>query len=126
MRRAELLALPREELEALLFCDVPVSFTAGSAELLAAFHRLPQGARVELAHVDGGGEGVLLALWSLAHDLARAWGYRRLEWVVHALDCAEPNPRLQALLRARGFTERELRAHGRVLWLAEELGSKPP
>lgn len=85
----------------------PVTFRVGSAEVLGSFAVEPGLLVVELAHIDGGGEGVLIEIWSLAARLAGAWGLAEVQWRVHAVTCAAPNPRLRAALERRGFTVAE-------------------
>jgi|ERR1041385_6484250 hypothetical protein len=99
----EILNLPDELIEAFVFCDEPFAFKAGSAEILGEFRLAPDRLIVELAHIDGGGEGVLLALWVLAERYARKRDCHQVEWIVHALTCARPNLKLRRLLEAKGF-----------------------
>ena len=101
--------LSPEELDPLLFTGEPILFRAGSAEILGQF-RLGEGVlEVELAQIEGGGEGVLPTLWMLAERLAQARGCTRVEWTVHAANCARPNPKLRPLLERRGFQLRPTR-----------------
>lgn len=118
---AALLALPIEELDALLAFGRPITFRIGSATILAEFNRDDDCLIVNLAHIDGGGEGVLVSLWKLVSAFAKDRGYRRVLWNVHALTCANPNPRLQEFLRDHGFTETESERHGRVLSRLESI-----
>jgi len=53
----ELLALTNEQLDQFVFCGEPIVFRAGSAELLGKFERTSERMILELAHIDGGGEG---------------------------------------------------------------------
>lgn len=59
MPAEELLALPDEDLEVLVGAGGPVVFRLGTATLLGQVRFLPDRLTVELAQVDGGGEGVL-------------------------------------------------------------------
>jgi hypothetical protein len=61
---------------------------------------------VHLAHVDGGGEGVLPALMGVFLRLAKSRDAIAIEWVVHATNCAKPKPRLRRILERRGFSIR--------------------
>lgn len=99
----ELLSLPEDQIEQFIFCDEPVAFKAGSAEVLGQFRIDADTLIVELAHIDGGGEGVLMVLWSLAHRWASNKDFARVEWIVHALHCAQPNPKLRRVLELKGF-----------------------
>jgi len=53
---------------------------------------------VELGQIDGGGEGVLPTLTSLAQRYAEKRGLRKVEWIIHALNCAEPNLKLRRVM----------------------------
>ncbi len=117
----ELLALPDEEVAALLFCGEPVLFRVGTAEVLGEFRCDAETLTVELAQIEGGGEGVLLTLWSLARKYAAQRGLRRVEWIVHALTCLRPNPRLRPVLERRGFTIQEVPGRGSVYRYVDEL-----
>lgn len=108
-------ALPPDELDVLMAFGRPITFRMGSATLLAEFNREDGDLLVNLAYIDGGGEGVLVSLWKVVVGYARDRGYRGIRWNVHALTCANPNPRLQHFLRARGFDEVASERHGRVL-----------
>jgi hypothetical protein len=114
----EILKLPSEEVDAFLSCGGPIVFQAGSATILGQVRAESGVLVVEIAHVDGGGEGVLLALWTLARAHARRRNLERVEWIVHATRCANPNPVLQRVLERKGFMIRELPKIGRVFFLA--------
>ena len=114
-------ALPTDDLEALLAFGRPITFRMGTATVLAEFNKNDGDLLVNLAHIDGGGEGVLASLWKLIASYARERGYHGLVWNVHALTCANPNPRLQRFLRNQGFEEANSEKHGRVLTLRQPL-----
>ena len=114
------LALSDAELDALVFVG-PVLFQAGTAEVLGEFRRSPAALTIVLAHIDGGGEGVLLGLWLLARQFARARGIPEIRWVVHAVTCAEPNRKLQRVLDKRGFQISTTEAHGTAYQLVDVL-----
>ena len=103
MSQEEILALPEKHLDALVFTGSPVVLRAGTAEVLGSFSCPGQALRIELAQIDGGGEGVLVLLTVLAKKIARRRGYQTLEWIVHAVDCADPNLKLRRVLGLRGF-----------------------
>lgn len=109
----ELLGLPEEELNDLVLTDGPVTFRAGSADVLGQFRIEGLRLVVELAHIDGGGEGVLPTINSVAKQLARQRGLKELEWVVHATTCARPNTKLLRVLERRGFEIRDIQGKGR-------------
>jgi hypothetical protein len=108
----ELLELPEGELDALVLTGKPVAFRAGTAEILGQFEVVDGRLVVELAHIDGGGEGVLPTLRLVARRLARRRGYTGVEWVVHATRCAQPNPKLLRALERSGFQIREVPGKG--------------
>lgn len=114
-------ALPTADLEALLAFGRPITFRIGTATVLAEFNKSDGVLLVNLAHIDGGGEGVLVSLWKLISSYAKQRGYKSISWNVHALTCANPNPRLQRFLRERGFKEVNSEKHGRVLALRHDL-----
>ena len=114
-------ALPPGDLDELLAFGRPIAFRMGTATILAEFNKVNRDLAVNLAHIDGGGEGVLVSLWKIVTSYARERDYEGICWNVHALTCANPNPRLQRFLRARGFEETASETHGRVLALREPL-----
>lgn len=118
---AEFRAMPLAEVDILLAFGRPITFRMGSAEILAEFNHAGEWLQVNLAHVEDGGEGVLVRLWKLIETYARAKGHVAIDWNVHALTCALPNPRLQQFLRARGFAEHDDGQHGPVLRLVQML-----
>ncbi|MCW3847412.1 hypothetical protein OF829_09170 [Sphingomonas sp. LB-2] len=120
---AALRALPPGEQDALLAFGRPITFRMGTVTILAEFNRADRALEVNLAHI--GGEGVLVALWKAITAYAAERDYSAIIWNVHALTCANPNPRLQRFLRARGFAEADHPVHGRILTLEHALGSSP-
>jgi hypothetical protein len=115
----EILAFPNEQLDQFVFCGEPIVFRAGSAEILGRFERGTDRIILELAHIDGGGEGALPTLGALASRYARREGLESLEWRVHAVRCANPNPKLRRVLERRGFTVREVAGAGECYHLVE-------
>jgi hypothetical protein len=118
----EILALPDEQLDGLVLTGEPLVFRAGSAEILGEFKISGGSLIVELAQINGGGEGVLPALTSLAHRYAEKRDLRKVEWVVHALNCAEPNSKLRRLMERRGFAVADVAGVGKAYYLVHELG----
>ncbi len=117
----EILELPSEHIEQLVLTGESLVFQAGSAQILGEFqvrnHRLV----VELAQIDGGGEGVLPMIGVLAERYARNHGLEAVEWIVHAINCANPNPKLRRTLERRGFVIRDVPEHGEAFYLLKEL-----
>lgn len=100
----EILALSDAEIEAWIFIDDPIIFKVGSAEILANVEIVDSSLVIELAQIDGGGEGVLMKIGILARKYARKHKLQSIEWIVHSLDCIAPNPKLNPLLERAGFS----------------------
>ena len=100
---AEILALPTEQLEVLVLSGEPLVLRAGSAQVLGTFRKSGTQFVVELAQVEGGGEGVLLALVGLARKVGLRFNCESIGWTVYAVDCAKPNLKLRRVLLRRGF-----------------------
>jgi hypothetical protein len=99
----EILNLQKDEMEALILIERPLVFRAGSATILGSFRLDSNRLMIELAQIEGGGEGVLISLASLAKRYARLNTLTEIEWVVHAVSCAKPNLKLRRVLERRGF-----------------------
>jgi hypothetical protein len=108
----EVLALPNHELQAIVLSDEPLVFRAGSASLLGRFRVERDTLVLELAHIDGGGEGALPALASLASRYAKRERLQFIEWRVHAVSCAKPNLKLRRVLERRRFVVRDVPGTG--------------
>ena len=117
----ELLALPEGEFDQLVLTGQPVVFRIGTAKVLGEFQRAGEVLSIDLAHIDGGGEGVLPALGSLVERYSRGRGIGRVEWLVRATNCAQPNLKLKALLERRGFVVREVPGRGEAYHLSEPV-----
>jgi hypothetical protein len=119
----EILDLSDHDVDALILCDQPLVFRAGTAEVLGQFRIVGTRLVVELAHIDGGGEGVLPVLWSLASRYARRRRLGETEWIVHAVTCAKPNLKLRRVLERKGFVVEPLRGGVEVYRLVESVGA---
>jgi hypothetical protein len=119
LREEEILNLPQEEVENLILLGEPLVFRVGSAELLGSFRIARDRLVVELAQIEGGGEGVLLALASLTKRYAALRKLSGVEWIVHAVSCAKPNLKLRRMLEHRGFTIRNVEGVGEAYHLVE-------
>ncbi len=104
----EVLALPDSDLDALVLTGEPLVLRIGSARVLGQFRVQDARLVLELAVVEGGGEGILTALASLADRCARKRDLDAVEWIVHAVHCAEPNLKLRRVLERRGFVVRDV------------------
>jgi hypothetical protein len=100
------------DLEAEVMTGRPMVARIGTAEVLISLAMNGGLFRAELAHVDGGGEGVLPTLISVIVRLARRRGAEEIEWLVFATNCAKPHPMLRPLLERRGFEVREIEHRG--------------
>ena len=117
----EILGLPDEQLDGFVLAGEPLVFRAGSAEILGEFKVRGGSLLVELAQIDGGGEGVLPVLTSLAHRYAQRRGLEKVEWVVHALNCAKPNPKLRRVMKRRGFVVTDVEGVGEAYYRVHEV-----
>jgi len=117
----EILNLPDEQVDDFVLCGRPIVFRAGSAEILGDFKINDQSLIVELAQIDGGGEGILPTLTSLAQKYAKKRGLTKVEWIVHALNCAEPNLKLRRVMERRGFQIVEIEGAGKAFYLVHEI-----
>jgi hypothetical protein len=119
MSAQELLSLPTAELDALLLGPERIVFSVGTAEVLGSFRVQKHSLTVELGHIDGGGEGVLRALYLMATRFAKDRGLLQVEWLVHAVSCPRPNPKLRRVLEKRGFSVEDVPGTGRVYRLLQ-------
>ena len=117
----EILGLPPEQLKDFVFTGKPLVFKIGSAQLLGEFSLRENRLVIELAHIDGGGEGALPTIAVLADKYARQNNLVGVDWVVHALNCANPNPKLRRVLERRGFQIQEVAGYGRAYYLRKDL-----
>ncbi len=117
----EILAMSNEGLRAIVLSDEPLVFRAGSANLLGRFRVQGPALVMELAHVDGGGEGALPALAALARRYALREGLTSIDWRVHAVHCARPNLKLRRVLERRGFEVGTVAGVGECYQLVEVL-----
>ena len=117
----EILSLPEDQIEAMVFAGDPIVFRAGSAEILGEFKIKGGSLIIELAQIDGGGEGVLPTLGSLAQRYAKHKGLKKVEWVVHALNCAKPNLKLRRVVERRGFIVTNVESIGEAYYFVDEV-----
>src|SRR5215471_9518741 len=106
--RSAILQLPVEEVDELVLPGRPTVFRAGRAQILGEFRVQGNRLVVTLAQIEGGGEGVLPSLWRLIEDYAKSRCLEGVEWIVHAVSCAQPNPKLRRVLERRGFAVRDV------------------
>jgi hypothetical protein len=121
----EILAFSNEQIDAFVFAGEPLVFKIGSATILGEFRRSADTLTLELAQIDGGGEGVLPTLWTLANRYALANQLTYVEWVVHAINCAKPNLKLRRILGKMGFTIQDVPGIGEAYYLRVKLNANP-
>jgi len=110
----EILQWPESDFDDLVLTDEPIVFVIGSAEVLGQFAVKDQVLIVELAQIDGGGEGVLPAVSIVAKHIAKLKGLSTISCIVHAIDCARPNLKLRAHLEKTGFVIEDMGEKGRA------------
>ena len=99
----EILAWPEHYFDELVLIDDPIVLNIGTAEVLGQFAIKDDILVVELAQIDGGGEGVLPAISRIAKRVAKMKSIKTIDCVVHAINCAEPNLKLRSHLVKTGF-----------------------
>ena len=117
----EILSLSRTTVEQLILIGEPLVLRVGSAELLGSFQTKANRLVVELAQIDGGGEGVLMSLGSLARRYAILHELSAIEWIVHAVSCAKPNLKLRRVLEHRGFVVKQVEGIGEAYYSLDSL-----
>lgn len=118
MSPREIVDLSDEHVAALIAIG-PIVFKAGSADVLGQVRLGEDVLIIELAQIEGGGEGVLLSLSLLAEAFARRRGIGAIEWIVHAVNCAAPNLKLRRVLEKRGFVVKDLAGIGAAYTLRQ-------
>jgi hypothetical protein len=118
----EILDMPDERLDALVLTGKPIVFRVGTAEILGEFEVKGESLIVELAQIDGGGEGVLPTLTLLARKYAKKRGLKKVEWIVHALNCAKPNFKLRRVMERKGFEIKNIEGIGAAYYQVFEIG----
>lgn len=121
LREEEILNLPRETVEQLILLDEPLVFRIGSAVVLGSFKIDTNKLVIELAQIEGGGEGVLPALASLAKRYTKLRNLSEIEWIVHAVSCAKPNLKLRRVLERRGFVISQVAGVGEAYHLIDSV-----
>jgi hypothetical protein len=117
----DFLAFTDEQIDVFVFTNEPIVFQIGSAQILGTFSRTNTRLTLELAQIDGGGEGVLPTLWHLSERYAKLHRLTEIEWIVHAVNCAKPNTKLRRVLELRGFVVQHLANIGEVYYLLHHL-----
>jgi hypothetical protein len=121
MSQDEILQLPSRDLDHLILLGDSIVFRAGSASILGSFKIEQNCLTLEPAQIDGGGEGILVALGTLARRLAKMRELTEVEWIVHAVSCSKPNIKLRRVLEKRGFEMKNMSGIGTVYRLLESI-----
>ncbi|MGP0020814.1 MAG: hypothetical protein ACLPHP_19755 [Candidatus Sulfotelmatobacter sp.] len=121
LTEAEILNLPKDHVEALILIGEPLVFRAGSAVILGSFRIRSNRLIIELAQIEGGGEGVLISLASLTQRYAKLNGLPEIEWIVHAVSCAKPNAKLRRVLERRGFEAKQVEGVGEAYHFTDSI-----
>lgn len=119
----EILSFSDELLETYLLNNEPMVFKAGTAEILGCFRITNQCLVIELAQIEGGGEGVLPSLYMLAKRYAMQRELNTIEWIIHAVTCAKPNLKLRRILQLRGFVVEYIEGVGECYHLIQAVTS---
>lgn len=117
----DLLSMIDAENEGLIFSGQPIIFRVGSAQVLGQFSIKKNSLVIELAQIDGGGEGVLSVLVSLSRKYARKKGLRKINWLVYATNCAKPNLKLRRVLERKCFVVRNIKGKGECYFKVDEI-----
>ena len=117
----DVLKFPVEELLEYVESDTPVIVAIGSAEVLCEFRTENRTLVAVLAHIDGGGEGVLRAAHRLLSDVARRMGCTGLRLIATAVNCADPNLKLRRLLERLNFVVESTDEYGEAYVLSEKI-----
>ena len=96
----------------MVLIDYPIVLNIGTAEVLGQFAIKDNVLVVELAQIDGGGEGVLPAISRIAKRVAKMKSIKTIDCVVHAINCAKPNLKLRAHLVKTGFEIKNVSGKG--------------
>ena len=108
----DILAWPEHYFDELVLIDDPIVLNIGTAEVLGQFAIKDGELLVELAQIDGGGEGVLPAISRIAKRVAQIKSIQTIDCIVHAINCAEPNLKLRAHLVKTGFEIKNIPGKG--------------
>lgn len=117
----EILTMDPGQLDAFVFVGESLIIKSGTAEILGEFRKTDSMLTVELAHIDGGGEGVLPALSALILRYAKIHGFSSVEWIIHAVNCGNPNPKLKRVLEKRNFVIKDIERLGSAFYKKIEL-----
>lgn len=114
---SEILDWPTEYFDELVLIDQPIVLNIGTAEVLGQFTVSEENRLViELAQIDGGGEGVLPAITRVANHIARSKNLSEIESIVYAVHCSEPNLKLRAHLLKVGYKIKQVSGKGDVYY----------
>jgi hypothetical protein len=116
----EISEFPSAYIEQLVLTGEPLVFQAGAAQILGEFQVRNRRLVVELAQINDG-ESVLPMIDVLAKRYARNHHLEAIEWIIHAIDSANPHSKSNQLLKERGFTVQNVPEHGEAFYLLKKL-----
>ncbi|MFV1884054.1 MAG: hypothetical protein ACMZ7B_06185 [Balneola sp.] len=120
----EILKWSESEFDQLVLINKPIVINIGSGEVLGQFTVMDENTLViELAQIDGGGEGIIPVINKIAKHISKLKKLDSMEYIVHAINCAKPNLKLRALLEKAGFSIKEVYGKGEVYYKKIDLTS---
>lgn len=113
----EILKWSESDFDDLVLIDKPIVLNIGSGEVLGQFAiKDKENLLIELAQIDGGGEGILPIIHKIARHLSKIKNLTCIEYIVHAINCAEPNLKLRAFLIKMDFEIKEVTGKGEAYY----------
>ena len=120
----EILKWSESEFDQLVLINKPIVINIGSGEVLGQFTVMDENTLViELAQIDGGGEGIIPVINKIAKHISKLKKLDSMEYIVHAINFAKPNLKLRALLEKTGFSIKEVYGKGEVYYKEIDLTS---
>ncbi len=117
----EIMEWPESYFDDLVLIDKPIVVNIGTAEVLGQFAIKEKRLIIELAQIDGGGEGVLPAISKLSNHIAKLKNLSSIECIVHAINCVKPNLKLRAHLEKTGFEIKLVEGKGEAYFKRLEI-----
>ncbi|GAB5410535.1 MAG: hypothetical protein BalsKO_29000 [Balneolaceae bacterium] len=117
----EILNWSEQEFDQLVLIDKPIVVKIGSGEVLGQFTIREKTLVIELAQIDGGGEGVLPTINKIAKHISITKSIRSIEYIVNAINCAKPNLKLRAFLERMEFEIKDIPNKGEAYYKKIEL-----
>lgn len=109
------------DFEEMVFIEEPIIFQIGSSNILAQLTKSDNEMSIEISHIEGGGEGVLLTLNTTIKRYCKQRGIEYVSWYIFATDCVNPNPKLGKVLLLRGYEIVKDNVRGAVYYKRESV-----